>query len=60
MELSRIRTCIHVTPFFGREALRGPEYTEKTMIEVSRYFNLNKYSDKETFELLKTDFVGRS
>lgn len=54
VEANRIRCGVHVAPYFGATAHR--EYTKKTYAEVSTLFNLNKYSDKETFELLRDEF----
>lgn len=48
---TRIRSAIHVAPDFGATA--PTNYTEKTFTEISKYLNLNKYSDKETYELLR-------
>lgn len=53
MEATRIRAAVHVAPYFGATANR--DFTKKTYAEVSTLFNLNKYSDKETFELLMAD-----
>jgi hypothetical protein len=50
VELSQIRCAVHVAPYFGQVA--NQSFSEKNYTEISKYYNLNKYSDKETFELL--------
>jgi hypothetical protein len=56
VELGRIRCAVDVAPAFGEKADRG--YSEKVYSEISNYYNLNKYSDKETFELLSEPIVS--
>lgn len=51
VEASRIRTCVHVAPYFGESARLN--YSAKTLTEASVTLNLNKYSDKETYMLLR-------
>lgn len=53
VQASHIRSSVHVAPCFGEAANPSDRYTEKTMLEASSLLNLNKYSDKETFELLR-------
>lgn len=47
-----IRCAVDIAPFFGKEA--DPVLESRTSLETSAMFNLNKYSDKETFHLLRT------
>lgn len=46
-----IRTSVHVAPFYGESARLN--YSAKTLTEASAILNLNKYSDKETYMLLR-------
>lgn len=46
----RIRCAVDVTPFFSTKVHNRLNFLNA--MEVSNRFNLNKYSDKETFQLL--------
>jgi hypothetical protein len=51
LEAKQIRCSVDVTPYFGEKAERILTCTNA--VEISEYLNLNKYSDKETFHLLR-------
>jgi hypothetical protein len=51
VEINRIRCAVSVEPYFGKEANRALTCTNS--LEISTKFNLNTFSDKETFELLR-------
>jgi len=51
VEAGRIRAAVDVQPYFGREV--DPNITCTNALEICRQFNLNKYCDKETFQLLR-------
>jgi hypothetical protein len=51
VEANKIRCAVSVEPFFGNEANRALTCTNS--LEISTKFNLNTFSDKETFELLR-------
>jgi hypothetical protein len=50
VEALRIRSGVSILPFFGEKA--DDAYTSKNSMELSVFFNLNKYADKEDFHLL--------
>jgi hypothetical protein len=50
VDASMIRCAVDVQPFFGDHA--SAEFTTTNSLEICQFFNLNKYSDKESFELL--------
>lgn len=49
---TRIRCTVDVVPFFGSEAI-DKRLTCKNSMEASVMFNLNTFSDKETYHLLR-------
>jgi hypothetical protein len=49
-DISRIRSGASILPFFADKA--DDAYTSKNSMELSVFFNLNKYADKEDFHLL--------
>ena len=52
IDAGRIRAAVDVSPRFGEKV---PDcMTFLNAMEISKQFNLNKYVDKETFELLHT------
>lgn|ERR1700742_320562 len=51
VDASRIRCAVDVAPYFSSEV--DGMLTSKTAIELCEALNLNKYSDKETFHLLR-------
>lgn len=51
LPVKRIRCAVDVAPFFGDAA--SDELKSRISLEASTSFNLNKYSDKETFHLLR-------
>lgn len=55
VQASRIRCAVEVVPFYGTKV--HERMTHKNSMEASTAFNLNTYSDKETFHLLRK---GRS
>ena len=57
VDAARIRTAIDVTPCFGKIGdIKEMNKTCTNAMEISRKFNMNKYADKETFELLRGEF----
>jgi hypothetical protein len=51
VDAALIRCAVDVAPFFGERADR--RLTHSNAMEISNEFNLNKYSDKESFHLLR-------
>jgi hypothetical protein len=51
VEAGHIRCAVDVAPFFGKEADRRLTY--ENSLEAATNFNLNTYSDKQIFHLLK-------
>jgi hypothetical protein len=51
VQAARIRCAVDVAPYFGEKADR--RLTCYNSLEISNEFNLNKYSDKETFQLFR-------
>lgn len=53
IDASRIRCAVAVEPYFGGSSVAvESDLSATTSVEVFTKFSLNKYSDKETFELL--------
>lgn len=51
VEASRIRTAVDVQPFFGRGSIPS-QMTATNSLQLCSEFNLNKYADKDIFQLL--------
>jgi hypothetical protein len=52
VEAGRIRCAVDVAPYFGKAV--DTRLDRFIALEVSKKFNLNKYSDKETFHLFRS------
>ena len=50
VDVLHARSGVSVLPYFGEKI--NDAYTCKNSMELSVFFNLNKYADKETFNLL--------
>lgn len=54
VEASKIRCAVAVEPYYGKSLVASEsDISATTSMEVFSRFSLNRYSDKETFELLR-------
>ena len=52
VDVGRIRCAVDVAPYYGAQVHKA--LTCENAVEASTKFNLNKYCDKETFQLLSS------